>query len=293
MYYSDYKVDKVTIDDKKYPRILTRIKNPPKKLFSRGNPKRNIFKKSIAIVGSRGMTRYGKEVIDRFVSTFVGEGITTISGFMYGVDTEVHLKTVEYGGVTVAVFGCGLNVCYPPENEKLYSKILETEGVVFSEYEPSAKPHLWKFPQRNRIVAGLSSLGVLVIEAGEKSGSLITAKLASQLGKKVFAVPGPITSAVSAGTNNLIKSGVARLVSDPADVLGIRGKRLGIREESGLEGVEKEIWKALESGELTIDEIAAAVGKQVTEVSRALSMMSLKGLVSEVQGKFYLSAKSG
>src|SRR3989344_1792126 len=148
------------------------------KYFYRGNWNEKIFKKSIAIVGSRRMTRYGREVIDKFVSAFVAEGVTTISGFMYGVDTEVHQKTVDYGGKTIAVFGCGLDVIYPAENEKLYKEIIKTGGSVVSEYEDNAKPHLWKFPQRNKIVVNLASLGVLVIEAGENSGSLVTAKIA-------------------------------------------------------------------------------------------------------------------
>ena len=177
-----------------------------KTLHFRGVDPHKINKKSIAIVGSRRMTRYGKEVVDRFVSEFVANGVTTISGFMYGVDTEVHQKTIDYGGKTIAVFGCGLNVIYPPENKKLYDQIIESGGSVVSEYEDDAKPHLWKFPQRNKIVASLASLGVLVIEAGEKSGSLITAGLAKKMGKKVYAVPGAITSSVSVGTNNLIKS---------------------------------------------------------------------------------------
>ena len=109
-----------------------------KNIYYRGVWGENIFKKSIAIVGSRSMTRYGREAVDKFVSEFVANGVTTISGFMYGVDTEVHQKTVDYGGRTVAVFGCGLDVIYPPENEKLYSQILDNKGLVFSEYEPSA-----------------------------------------------------------------------------------------------------------------------------------------------------------
>ena len=165
------------------------------------------------------MTRYGRDVVDKFVSVFVAEGITTISGFMYGVDTEVHQKTVDYGGRTIAVFGCGLNVIYPPENRKLYEEIIKSGGSVVSEYDDDAKPHLWKFPQRNKVVAGLASLGVLVVEAGEKSGALITADLARKMKKKVYAVPGPITSAVSAGCNELIRSGKAEIATDPYDIL--------------------------------------------------------------------------
>lgn len=177
-----------------------------KKLFYRGENPINLIsgawptglvKNSIAIVGSRMMTRYGREVVDKFVCDLTANGITTISGFMYGVDTEVAKKTLEYGGRHIAVFGCGLNHIYPPENKKLYEEIIESGGSIVSEYEDNAKPSIWKYPQRNKIVVNLASIGVLVVEAGENSGSLVTAKLAKKAGKKVWAVPGPINSSRS------------------------------------------------------------------------------------------------
>lgn len=258
------------------------------KYYYRGNWDENIFKKSIAIVGSRRMTRYGKEVVDRFVSAFVAGGITTISGFMYGIDTEVHQKTVDYGGQTVAVLGCGLDVVYPPENEKIYIQILETNGLIISEYEPSAKPHLWKFPQRNKIVAGLSTLGVLIIEAGENSGSLITARLAEKIGKNVFAVPGPINSLTSFGTNDLIKKGKAEMVTMARDIIGgksiVENKKMDIK----FEGIEEKIYKILEREPSNADEIAIRINKSVVKVGTTLSIMGIKGLVIESEGKFYL-----
>lgn len=236
------------------------------------------------------MTRYGKEAVDKFVSAFVAEGVTTISGFMYGVDTEVHQKTVDYGGRTVAVFGCGLDVIYPPENEKLYSQILENKGLVISEYEPFAKPHLWKFPQRNKIVAGLATLGVLVIEAGEKSGSLITASLAKKMGKKVYAVPGPITSRISVGCNNLIKTGGAIMATSAADILKIKTTvHSSPFTVHGLNSQEAKIYKVLQLEPMDIDEIAMKIGGNVVEIGSVLSIMSLKGLLTESGGKYYLS----
>ncbi len=287
--HSDYPIKSIIFGDKNYPKSLAEIKNPPKALFYRGDIGK-LPKKRIAIVGSRRMTRYGKEIIDRFVSSFVAEKVATISGFMYGVDTEVHQQTVEYGGGTIAVFGCGLDVVYPPENEELYGEILDNSGLVISEYEPKAKPHLWKFPQRNRIVAGLSTLGVLVIEAGENSGSLITAKIAKEQGKKVYAVPGVITSAVSVGTNWLIKEGMAELVTVPGEILEIRGQGLGHKERFyNLDPLERKIVEVLERESLNVDEIAATIGKGVVEVGTTLSMMGIKGMVSESGGKFYVS----
>ncbi|PIP57884.1 DNA-protecting protein DprA [Candidatus Woesebacteria bacterium CG22_combo_CG10-13_8_21_14_all_39_10] len=260
-------------------------------LYYRGNWDKDIFKKSIAVVGSRSMTRYGKETVDKFVSEFVANGVTTISGFMYGVDTEVHQKTVDYGGRTIAVFGCGLDVIYPPENEKLYGQILENKGLVISEYEPSAKPHLWKFPQRNKIVAGLSSLGVLVIEAGEKSGSLITAGFARKMGKKVYAVPGPITSRISVGCNNLIKSGEAIMATSAGDILKIKSTTIHSSPSTvhGLSPQEAKIYKVLQLEPLDIDEIAMKIEGNIVEIGSVLSIMSLKGLLTESGGKYYLS----
>lgn len=261
------------------------------KYYYRGDWDERIFKKSIAVVGSRRMTRYGKETVDKFVSSFVANGVTTISGFMYGVDTEVHQKTVEYGGKTVAVFGCGLDVIYPPENEKLYQQILETGGLVVSEYEPPAKPHLWKFPQRNKIVASLPSLGVLVVEAGDKSGSLITAKLAKKMGKKVYAIPGPITSSVSEGCNNLIKEGDAIMATNASDILKMKNKKSKIqpKNQNFSNALEEKIYKVLQLEPLEIDEITSRIGRSVVEIGSALSIMGIKGFITESGGKYYIS----
>lgn len=288
MHWHECTVNVAKFGDKNYPKNLSKIKNPPSKIFYRGSFDKNLFKKSIAVVGTRRMTRYGKEVIDKFVSLFAANNVTTISGFMYGVDTEVHQKTVEYGGKTIAVFGCGLDVVYPPENDKLYTQILQSGGAVISEYEPKAKPHLWKFPQRNRIVAGLASLGILIIEAGEESGSLITAKIARQEGKKVYALPGNVTSSVSAGTNLLIKKGEAILVTKAEDILG-RATTPTFQEKSpDLSGLEKKIYEVLKIEVLNADEVSAQLGEDVVKVGITLSTMTIKGLIAESAGKYYL-----
>jgi DNA processing protein len=207
---------------------------------------------------------------------------------MYGIDSEAHQRCLEYGGTTVAVLGSGLNVIYPPENHKLYQQILESSGAIISEYDPETKPQLWTFPQRNRIVAGLASLGVLIIEAGERSGSLITARLAREQGKKVFAVPGPITSSVSAGTNLLLKNHQAKMVLSAEDILGKRITTPSLFASSQLSPIEKKIFKALQREPLTVDELAQGIGKNIIETGKALTMMSLKGFVTESVGKYYL-----
>jgi len=290
MKWSDYEIKTTTSDKKNYPKILREIKNYPEKLFYRGNLDQKLFEKSLAVVGTRRITRYGKMVIEKFIPFLVKEKITIISGFMYGVDTEAHQKCLEYGGKTVAVLGGGLNIIYPPENERLYEKILENGGLIISEYEPDFKPQLWTFPQRNRIVAGLSSLGVLVIEAGEKSGALITANLARQQGKKVFAVPGPITSSVSAGTNFLIKTHQAKMVTTPEEILGKKIENPSLFSLQELSPLEQKIYQALETEPLTADEIAKTVGQNIVEVGKTLSLLSLKGLISEFAGKYYLKS---
>jgi len=287
MKLSDWPISKICLGDKNYPDILAEIKNPPKVLFYRGKMDRNLFEKSLAIVGSRKITQYGKIVIEKLIPPLIAEKLTIISGFMYGTDTQAHLKCLEYKGKTVAVLGGGLNIIYPPENEKLYQEILEGKGLIISEYEPDFQPQLWTFPQRNRIVAGLSSLGVLVIEAGEKSGSLITVRFAKDQGKKVYAIPGPITSSVSIGTNLLIRNHQAKVVLSADDLLGkkIESKSLF---ESNLSPGEKRIINLLETEPSTADEIGAQIDKNAIETGKILSMLQLKGIISESVGKYYL-----
>jgi len=293
MKWSDFAIKKVKISDKNYPKVLKKIKNPPKLLYYRGNLSKNTFSRSLAIVGSRRATSYGKMVVEKFMPALIGEKITIISGFMYGIDTAAHRECLECGGLTAAVLGFGLDIVYPEENEGLYSEILNSGGVVLSEYEPDFKAKLWTFPARNRIMAGLATLGVLVVEAGEKSGSLITAKYAKKQGKKVFAVPGPITSSNFLGTNSLIKSGEAEMVLTPSDILGEKAKvKIPLKagqEEKELSLLERKIFAVLEAEPLTVDDLSKKVNKNVMEIGQVLSLMALKGLIIEEKGKYYLA----
>lgn len=289
MRWSEYLVQDVAKEDKNYPKALLALKRPPKRIYYRGELRGDIFKRSVAIVGSRRMTRYGASVVDRFVFDFATSGVTTISGYMYGIDTAVHEKTVEYGGKTVAVMGGGISSPYPTENDKLYTKILKNDGLVLSEYKPEVKPNLWMYPQRNRIIAALASFGVLVVEAGEKSGSLITVQYARKLKKKIYAVPGPVTSSVSEGTNYLIKKGLAEMVTGPEDILRVKERENErVKENAKLDEIEKKIFEILKNEEMSIDEIAMAVERDLVEVSTAVSMMALRGVVSEAGGKYFV-----
>lgn len=251
------------------------------------NPK--LFEKTLAIVGSRRMTRYAEAVIDKIMPDLVANNITIISGFMYGVDTYAHRTCLELGGKTIAILGGGLNYLCPPENEKLYGEILEKDGLIISEFPDDFKPTLWSFPQRNKTVAKLSTEGILVVEAGIKSGSLVTANLGFKMGKKIFAVPGPITSSVSAGTNLLIKTNMAKMFTGVSDILEtniiIEQKKLFVDADE----IEKKIIEVLMIEELTLDEICHKIGINISDLSVKLSMLSMKNVVDERNGKYFIN----
>lgn len=159
MIYSDYKIKKLDLKHKNYPKLLLDLVDPPRQIYCRGDITKIDFNNCIAIVGSRNMTTYGRQVLDKIIPDLIAAKVIIVSGFMYGVDTYAHKLAIEYGGQTVAIFGNGLDVIYPVESDKLYSQILNSGGVVISEYSSKIKPHLWTYPKRNRIVAALSTLG--------------------------------------------------------------------------------------------------------------------------------------
>jgi len=210
-------IDLITINDKDYPKLLKEIYAPPALLYIRGQFKpEDEF--SLGIVGPRKLSFYGKQVAPLIAANLSRAGLTIVSGLAKGVDTLAHQSTLETGGRTIAVLGSGLDKrsIYPFQNKHLAEKIAQN-GAVISEYPLGSSPLAQNFPQRNRIISGLS-LGVLVIEAGEKSGALITAKDALEQNREVFAIPGSILNQTSIGTNNLIKMG-AKLVSNIDDIL--------------------------------------------------------------------------
>jgi DNA processing protein len=198
---NDWPIWKIGRNEVDFPKSLLEVKPAINQLYIRGIWRDDIFDNCAAIVGSRRMTRYGRQVCESVVVKLVSTKKVIVSGFMYGIDTQAHQKTLEFGGITMAVLGGGLNWIYPEENIDLYLQILNSGGLILSEFEPEYKPSLWTFPQRNRIVAGLAD-EVFVVEAGFKSGSLITANLAYKMGKKVWAVPGMIDSPTSQGQIN-------------------------------------------------------------------------------------------
>lgn len=290
--WSKWPIEVVNLKDKLYPRRLRKLRDAPEKLYYRGNWDKKIFKKAIAVVGSRSMTKYGEMAVQKIVPGLVRAGYTIVSGFMYGVDTAAHKACLEEGGKTIAVLGGGLNRLTPVSNDKLYSEVLDKGGLVMSEYEPETLAQLWTFPQRNRIVAGLSQ-AVLVIEGGEGSGSLITAKLGFDQKKPVLAVPGSIMASLSEGTNWLIRNG-AMAVTSANEVLEELGEEVTVKTKQlplTLTEVQREIMESLAKESLSADELVRTLKYDVVLVGQALSDLALKGLIEEAGDKFILNLK--
>jgi len=276
------------MEDKNYPKLLKEIKEPPKVLYYRGelNPGDQCF----AIVGTRRCSDYGKQVALEMAGDLAEAGLIIVSGLAPGIDTFSHATTVERGKRTIAVLGTGLDekTIYPQSNLKLAQRILETGGCLISEYPPGTPGSKFTFPQRNRIISGLS-LGVLVVEAKEKSGALITADWAKKQGRKIFAIPGPIHSLNSKGCHYLIKHEVAKLVENANDIL----KELNLpptTRPGGVEGENEEenlILKALEEKALYVDKIIEKTKLSAASIASSLAILEIKGKVRNLGNNVY------
>lgn len=264
------------------------IKPEVKNLFYKGNIDLLLNEApKLAIVGSRRMTDYGAKVVEKWMPALVQRGVTIVSGFMYGVDQAAHQSCLDNGGKTVAVLGWGIDWKVKSEDTNLYQKLIENDSLILSEYEGNREPETWMFPQRNRIVAGMVD-AVLVIEAAEKSGSLITARLARHFGKKLLAVPGGVFSGVSWGTNDLIRSGKASVVTSTEDILEEMGLGVG-QMKMDLKLINKDpILSTLELGERSFDELARVFKCSVPKIMEKIFELEMKGLVKEVNGKIVL-----
>ncbi|MBU2265386.1 DNA-processing protein DprA [Patescibacteria group bacterium] len=285
-----------TSEENEYPKLLKEIgKDAPKQLYYKGDWSDDVFMNCLAVVGSRQMTTYGKQVVERIVGEVAAAGITIVSGFMYGVDAASHKTALNVGGKTIAVMPCGIDLIHPEYQQDLYVEILNNKGLIVSEYEGSAQPALWTYPRRNRIVAGLSK-ATLVIEAGEKSGSLITANFAKKFGRKLFVVPGPITSENSKGIMELIKEG-AIPISSARDILDFYGEQsarrstnvLRLAEHEPKAGIERQIIKQLQREPLGIDMISRNLSMPAAKIGTILSMMQLKGQIKQEGNKYYVN----
>ena len=257
------------------PLLLRAIHDPPPGLFVRGAGELELLTKpAVAVVGARACSGYGASVARMLGRELAATGLVVVSGLARGVDAEAHRGALDAGGVTVAVLGCGIDRDYPAAHAELARRIAAT-GLIVAEYAPGVEPRPWRFPARNRIIAGLCAATV-VVEARERSGALITADLALEEGREVFAVPGEIGSALSAGTNALLKLGAAPL-TDVADVLDVYG--LGARSDPA----DDELLVHLPA---TADELARATGRSAADVAQTLTELELAGHVTMHDGVY-------
>ena len=285
-----------------YPVGLKTIYDPPAVLYVRGELEPEDAT-ALAVVGTRRASRYGLEQAERFGAALARAGFTVVSGLARGIDSAAHLGALKAGGRTIAVLGCGLSRVFPPENADLFRSVAEN-GAVVSELPMLAEPLAENFPRRNRIISGLS-LGVLVIEGPMRSGAMITARMAMEQGREVFALPGRVDNAASQGTNQLIKDGACLVTSleDILDELGDIGEKMRAGTEqadrppsavplpSNLSETEKAILSAATDEPMTVDEVCAATELSAAEVAAALTMLQLKGLMQRMAGARFLRAR--
>lgn len=282
----------LTWDDELYPPRLKEIEQPPPVLYVRGEIlTEDHF--AVAIVGTRKVTPYGRQVTEELSAFLAANGVTVVSGLARGVDAVAHSAALKAGGRTVAVLGSGVDRIYPSENRAIAEQMM-ARGALVSDYPIGTAPESTNFPPRNRIISGLS-LAVVVIEAGETSGALITAEFAAEQGREVFAVPGSILAPQSKGTNKLIQNGALPLLT-PQDLLQALnltrvGEQKAARKILPADEVEAQLLNALGNEPMHVDEIRNQTGLPVEKVSAALVMMELKGMVRQVGGMNYVAVR--
>jgi DNA processing protein len=284
-------VTPLILDDAQYPSALREIVDPPPVLYVRGAVT-SADDWSIAVVGTRRASQYGRHVTERIVSEVARAGVTVVSGLALGIDTHAHRAALAAGGRTIAVLGSGLDRVYPTSNRALAAQIAES-GAVISEYPLGVPPDAQHFPRRNRIVSGLSR-GVLVVEADHKSGAMITATQAAEQGRDVFAVPGSILSPLSAGPHQLIREG-AKLVADASDILEELHLTAVVEQQATREALptdptEAAVLKLLSHDPTHIDDLTRTAGLPSAVVSSTLTILELKGLARQLGPMQYVRA---
>ncbi|MBQ8522663.1 MAG: DNA-processing protein DprA [Clostridia bacterium] len=281
----------VTIYDDEYPLHLKDVVNPPFCLYCKGNV--DLLKSDcIAVVGSRKISDYGRVVTAQFTKEFVSAGLTVVSGMALGVDSVAHNTTLQNQGATIAVLAGGFNHIYPSANFGLYKQIVQS-GLVITEYPPNAEPLSYNFPVRNRIIAALSK-GVLVTEAGLKSGALHTKNYAVDMGREVFAIPGKITSSESEGTNNIIKQCQSTLVTSPKDIFYALGINLQEKTQKPVQQLDIDTTSILNyilTEKKTFQEIADFTKLSTRDLNTKLIEMQMDGLIMKLAGNSYISVK--
>jgi len=276
----------VAYSEADYPENLKRLAHMPPVLFVRGEL-RPEDTTAAAVVGTRVPSHYGRQIAEKLGRELAQHDVTVVSGLARGVDTFAHKGALDGGGRTVAVLGCGIDVCYPPENRKLYDAVA-SQGAVLSEFSLGVEPLAMNFPKRNRVVSGLSQV-IVAVEAGEKSGVLNTVGWANDQGRTVFAVPGNITSQQSLGINRLLKNGARPLLSvdDVLQELGV-AKRAEQRLRVEVAAEEKPVMEFLTAEPLHVDEICEGLGIPMAGLLSVLMQLEIKGLVRQLPGKFFV-----
>ena len=282
----------LTWEDESYPQRLKEIDQPPPVLYIRGEylPD-DLF--AVAIVGTRRVTAYGRQITEELSAFLAANNMTVISGLARGVDAVAHQTALKAGGRTIAVLGSGVDKIYPPEHRALAEQMVE-RGAIISDYVPGTPPEASNFPPRNRIISGLS-LAIVVVEAGETSGALITAEFAAEQGREVFAVPGSILAPQSKGANKLIQNGALPLLSvnDLMQALDLTrvGEQKAARKIMPADAIEARLLTVLTDEPLHVDEIRNQAELPIEKVSAALVLMELKGMVRQVGGMNYVAVR--
>lgn len=285
----------ITFNDPDYPPLLREIPDSPVILFSKGNVSL-ADKPTIAIIGARKATQLGYDIARDFSSKLAKAGFVIVSGLALGIDTYAHRGALEGNGQTIAVLGCGTDIIYPKTNARIRERMLKNNGGILSEYHPSVTAKPWHFPVRNRIISGMC-VGTLVVEASARSGSLITARLAAEQNREVFAIPGSIRSKNSEGTLNLIREG-ATLVTDPSeiieyfsDLLPTREKNDNIFDQNELTDDEEKIVKLLSIEPISLDNLLDKSGIKRERLFSLLLTLEMRDYLIRLPGNLYQTKK--
>lgn len=281
----------LTFEDENYPQMLKEIYNPPAVLYYKGDLSRINFNKTLAVVGSRKSSTYAKDALKLILSGLKNTDITIVSGLAAGIDTAAHNLAIEFELKTVGVIASGFDYTYPASNKKLYEDLEREHGVIFSEYYPTFEPLKYRFPQRNRIVSGLS-YGTLVAEASLKSGALITANLTLEQGRELMCIPGMITNPNTQGIYKLLKNG-ATLVTEANDILNTldwevqKQQNLDLKSTLELSEDETKVLSHLEVEEKNFDELQTLTNMDVETLLTNLTLLELKGIIKKIDGDRY------
>ena len=280
----------LTFEDDRYPVMLKNIDNPPSVLYYKGDLDLVNFERTLAVVGSRKTSRYAKDAVNLIVSQLANTDICIVSGLASGIDTAAHTAALDNGLKTIGVIASGFDFVYPAANSDLYRKIENGNGIIFTEYFPTFEPLKFRFPQRNRIVSGLS-YGTLVAEASIKSGALITANLTLEQGRELMCIPGLITNPNTEGIYKLLKNG-ATLVTSADDILEALNWEVKPAEQlkinlTNLDETEAKIMDVIEIEDKGVDEIMTATGLDLDTLLINLTTMELKGIIEQVNGDRY------